>query len=89
MDAAFAASLVSPTVSAERALDDAQQFQAVLRELERLPKNERHILLLSSLEELDNREIAAVLGKTESAVRALLFRARTRLRERLEKGASR
>ncbi|MEG9438133.1 sigma-70 family RNA polymerase sigma factor [Edaphobacter sp. HDX4] len=89
MDAAFAESLIAPGISAERALDEAQQFQAVLRELERLPKNERHVLLLSSLEELDSREIAAVLGRTESAVRALLFRARTRLRERLEKGASR
>jgi RNA polymerase sigma-70 factor (ECF subfamily) len=31
-------------------------------------------------------EQAAVLGKSESAVRALLFRARARLRERLAKG---
>jgi RNA polymerase sigma-70 factor (ECF subfamily) len=89
MDATFAESLVANNISAEKALDQSQRIQAVLRELERLPKIERHILLLSSLEELDHREIAAVLGRTESAVRALLFRARTRLRERLEKGASR
>jgi RNA polymerase sigma-70 factor (ECF subfamily) len=89
MDAAFAEGLVAATISAERALDQSQRIQSVLRELERLPKTERHILLLSSLEELDTREIAAVLGRTESAVRALLFRARTRLRKRLEKGGSR
>ena len=88
MDAAFAEGLAT-SISAEKALDQSQRIQAVLRELERLPKTERHILLLSSLEELDTREIAAVLGRTESAVRALLFRARPRLRERLEKGASR
>jgi RNA polymerase sigma-70 factor (ECF subfamily) len=89
MDAVFAEGLVSTNISAEKALDQSQRIQAVLRELERLPRAERHILLLSSLEELDNREIAAVLGRTESAVRALLFRARTRLRKRLEKGGSR
>ncbi|HTH53893.1 MAG TPA: sigma-70 family RNA polymerase sigma factor, partial [Edaphobacter sp.] len=75
MDAAFAESLVANNISAEKALDQSQRIQAVLRELERLPKVERHILLLSSLEELDNREIAAILGRTESTVRALLFRA--------------
>lgn len=89
MDAVFAESLVSPGVSAEKAVADAQHFQTVLRELERLPREERHVLLLSSLDQLDNREIAAVLGRTESAVRALIFRARTRLRKRVEKGTSR
>jgi RNA polymerase sigma-70 factor (ECF subfamily) len=62
---------------------------AVLAEIERLPKPERHALLLSSLEELDTAEIATIIGRTESATRALLFRARTRLRTRLEKGARR
>jgi RNA polymerase sigma-70 factor (ECF subfamily) len=55
--------------------------------MERLPRAEHHILLLSAIEDLSTTEIATVLGKSESAVRALLFRARTRLRQRLEKGA--
>jgi len=58
----------------------------VLAEMERLPKAEKHVLLLSAVEEMGTSEMAEVLGKSESAVRALLFRARTRLRERLEKG---
>jgi RNA polymerase sigma-70 factor, ECF subfamily len=49
-----------------------------------LPKGERHVLLLSAIEELSTAEMAEVLGKSESAIRALLFRARTRLRQRLE-----
>jgi RNA polymerase sigma-70 factor (ECF subfamily) len=65
-------------------LDQTQRMRLVLRELERLPKGERHVLLLSANEELGTREIAEVLGRSDSAVRALLFRARTRLRERLE-----
>ena len=86
MDEIFARSLVASSVPADKALDEAQRMNAVLRELERLPKAERHVLLLSSLEELGTAEIAKVLGRSESGVRALLFRARTRLRERLERG---
>jgi RNA polymerase sigma-70 factor, ECF subfamily len=86
MDENFAESLVARSVPADQALDEAQRMKAVLRELERLPKAERHVLLLSSLEELGTAEIAKVLGRSESAVRALLFRARTRLRERIERG---
>jgi RNA polymerase sigma-70 factor, ECF subfamily len=40
------------------------------------------VLLLSAIDELGTAEIAAVLGRSESAVRALLSRARARLRER-------
>ncbi len=86
MDALFAESLVGGNVPADRAIDEAQRMQAVLAEMEKLPKAERHVLLLSASEELGTAEMAAVLGKSESAVRALLFRSRTRLRERLEKG---
>jgi RNA polymerase sigma-70 factor, ECF subfamily len=86
MDESFAESLVARTVPADEALDDAQRMKAVLRELERLPKGERHVLLLSALEELSTAEMAEVIGRSESAVRALLFRARARLRERLDIG---
>jgi RNA polymerase sigma-70 factor (ECF subfamily) len=70
---------------ADTAMAEAQRYQSVLREIERLPRAERHVLLLSALEELGTTEIAAVLARSESAVRALLSRARARLRERLEK----
>jgi RNA polymerase sigma-70 factor (ECF subfamily) len=88
MDESFAESLVASSMPADKALDEAQRMGAVLRELERLPRAERHILLLSSLQELGAAEMAKVLGRSESGVRALLFRARTRLRERLERGGA-
>jgi RNA polymerase sigma-70 factor, ECF subfamily len=87
-DQSFAESLVAKSVPADEALDEAQRLKSVLCEMERLPKGERHVLLLSAIEELDTTEMAKVLGKSESAVRALLFRARTRLRERLERGGA-
>jgi RNA polymerase sigma-70 factor (ECF subfamily) len=88
-DEGFADSLVGRNLPADEALNEAQRLRSVLRELERLPKAERDVLLLSVVEELGTAEMAEVLGRSESAVRALLFRARTRLRERLEEGEGR
>src|SRR5882724_1452235 len=89
IDVIFAESLAASNVPADEALEEAQHMRSVLRELERLPKEERHVLLLSAVDELGTAEMAKVLDRSESAVRALLFRARTRLRERLEKGVVR
>jgi RNA polymerase sigma-70 factor (ECF subfamily) len=86
IDEDFAKSLVATNAPADEALGDAQRMKAVLRELEKLPRAERLVLLLSTVEELETPEVAKVLGRSESAVRALLFRARTRLRERLDRG---
>ena len=86
IDEDFAKSLVATNAPADEALGDAQCIKAVLRELEKLPRAERQVLLLSTVEELETLEVAKVLGRSESAVRALLFRARTRLRERLDRG---
>jgi RNA polymerase sigma-70 factor, ECF subfamily len=84
MDEIFAAGLAARSVPADRAVDEARRMRAVLEEMERLPKAERHVLLLAAVDELGTAEMAEVLGRSESAVRALLFRARTRLRERLD-----
>lgn len=86
MDEQFAATLIARTLPADQALAETRRMAAVLAEIERLPSKERHVLLLSAIEELDTAEMAKVLGRTESGIRALLFRARTRLRERLQKG---
>jgi len=85
LDEPFAESLVAHSIPADQALSATRQITATLREIERLPKPERHALLLSAIDELSITEIATILHRSESAVRALLFRARTRLRERLDK----
>jgi RNA polymerase sigma-70 factor (ECF subfamily) len=86
LDEPFAQALVAGTTPADQALSDARQIAAVFVEIEKLPKHERNALLLSAVDELSITEIAAVMAKSESAIRALLFRARTHLRQRLEKG---
>ncbi len=83
MDRVFAESLAARDVSADAAMAQAEEFARVLREMERLPRAEREVLALAATEEMSAAEMAEVVGRSESAVRALLFRARARLKERL------
>ncbi len=89
MDDVFARSLVAGHLPADQAIAEAGELRLVLKELDRLPNAEKNVLLLSAVEEMKTAEIAVVLGKSESAVRALLFRARARLRERLDRRSRR
>jgi RNA polymerase sigma-70 factor (ECF subfamily) len=56
---------------------------ALDREIAALPGKQRAALLLSRLDGLAYRDVAEVLGCTEGAVKALLFRATHGLRGRL------
>lgn len=89
IDDAFARSLIGRNTPADLALHESRELACVFQEIDRLPRAERQVLLLSAIEELDTRELAQVLNKSESAIRALIFRARTRLRERLQKNQAR
>ena len=82
----FFQALPALAIPADQALHAAEQTRAVLQAIDHLPKRERQALLLSALEELGTEEIAQIMNKSESAIRALLYRARTRLRSRLGKG---
>jgi len=86
MDVDFAASLVSHEIPADQLLNEARTMAQVLAIIERLPEAEREVLLLSAMDELSTAEIGAILRRSESSVRSLLFRARAHLRQRLEKG---
>jgi RNA polymerase sigma-70 factor, ECF subfamily len=62
------------------------QMQRLLAQLiESLPEKLRQPLQLSTVEDLEHREIAAAMGLTEAAVRARLFQARQKLKEKLER----
>ena len=77
-------SLACSEPRADTALIAAQGHARVLRAIDRLPRKEREVLLLSAVDELKTAEIAAVQGSTESSVRSTLFRARQQLRQRLK-----
>jgi RNA polymerase sigma-70 factor (ECF subfamily) len=74
----------SGEATADVTLGAAEGCARILRMIDTLPRKEREVLRLSAMEELGTLEIAAVLRMTESGVRSCLFRARQRLRERLE-----
>ena len=85
LDDEFAAQLAAKCVPADQVLHEAQRMKAVLEAMDRLRTAEREALLLSAVDELNSAEIAAVMGRSEAAVRGLLFRARNRLHKRLER----
>lgn len=89
MDDVFAAGLVASGLPTDEGIAEAGRIAGVLAAIERLPERERQVLLLSAMEELSGAEIGKVLGRSESSVRSLLFRARARLKQRLGRGNSR
>ncbi len=74
----------SGEATAEINLGVAESCVRILHIMDTLPRKEREVLRLSAIEELGTLEIAAILRTTESSVRSCLFRARQRLRERME-----
>jgi RNA polymerase sigma-70 factor (ECF subfamily) len=61
------------------------ELSAVVREaLEVLGEDQKVAVLLNKFEEMSYAEIAEVMGRSEAAVKSLLARARTNLREQLE-----
>ena len=58
--------------------------RAIESAIQKLPETQRMAVVLRRYEELSYEEIAEVLDQTVPAVKSLLFRARTELRERLK-----
>src|SRR5579864_6848007 len=56
---------------------------------DRLSAQERAILWLAHVEEMSHKEIGAILGVKEKSVRVMVFRARERAKEMLEKAGFR
>jgi RNA polymerase sigma-70 factor (ECF subfamily) len=79
--------LVRPVVDWSPDLEDhmaTAEAQQILRQaIDTLPPLDKAVVVLSDLEELSNRDIAAVLGLSISAVKARLHRARLYLRGQL------
>jgi RNA polymerase sigma-70 factor (ECF subfamily) len=69
--------------SAERLVMDAHLSGEMQRALARIPERQRAALLLAELHDLTGVELAAALGVSHVAARALLTRARESLRQAL------
>jgi RNA polymerase sigma-70 factor (ECF subfamily) len=76
--------IASDAIPADETLQSSEAGSALERLMEALPKKLREPLILSTLEEMSPREVAATLGISEAAVRSRIFRARQILREKLK-----
>ncbi|NRA30725.1 MAG: RNA polymerase sigma factor, partial [Parvularculaceae bacterium] len=65
--------------------EEAMHYQTVVSEFRALPHNDKVVLALIAIEGLKYDEVATLLDVPIGTVRSRLSRARTRLRERLEK----
>ncbi|HEY4359118.1 MAG TPA: sigma-70 family RNA polymerase sigma factor [Acidobacteriaceae bacterium] len=83
MDEVIAETAASPAPGVATQVMSAVELARVLNAMERLPKAERMVLVLTAFEQLSAAEIAGIVGRSQSSVRALLFRARERLKQRL------
>jgi RNA polymerase sigma-70 factor (ECF subfamily) len=74
---------------ADDTMHGAQITAALERLIAALPAKLRKPLVLSTIEEMSPKEVAATLGINEAAVRSRVFRARQMLREKLAGGVGR
>ena len=77
------AEVASSDTPADRTIQCTQLSAALEKLIEALPEKLRQPLILSTIEEMSPREVAATLGINEAAVRSRVFRARQILREKL------
>ncbi len=81
--------VASANAAADETVQGAQVRAALERMVAALPEKLREPLILSTIEEMCPREVAATLGINEAAVRSRVFRARQILREKLAEGLAR
>lgn len=84
-----AVDIEASTPIADATVQQAQITGILEKLIQALPPKLRQPLILSTIEEMSPREVAAVLGIEESAVRSRIFRARKILKEKLSQSGSR
>ncbi|MFC2021034.1 RNA polymerase sigma factor [Chloroflexota bacterium] len=69
----------------ESSAEAYSEQQELLKVIDRLPSNQRRVIILKFIEGMDNREIAKIIGKSEGALRVMQMRALAALRKELGK----
>jgi RNA polymerase sigma-70 factor (ECF subfamily) len=69
--------------SPRRAVERKQLYSAIMEALQKLPEDQRQVILLRELEGLSYKEIADVMGVKEGTVMSRLFYARKKLQKLL------
>jgi RNA polymerase sigma-70 factor, ECF subfamily len=72
------------SVNAEQAIVIRERMMAIRQKVEALPEQQKLAVLMHKYQQMDYKQIAEVLKKSESATKSLLFRAYETLREQLK-----
>jgi RNA polymerase sigma-70 factor (ECF subfamily) len=78
------ATVVSDTRRTDDLVEGREELHAVLRGVADLPDDRREALIMRFALDMDNREIARALGRSEGATKVLLHRAIRQLDQRLK-----
>jgi RNA polymerase sigma-70 factor, ECF subfamily len=71
-------------LNAEQAMVRRERMLAIRRKVEALPEQQKLAVIMHKYQQMDYKEIAEVLKKSESATKSLLFRAYETLRDQLK-----
>ena len=72
------------SLTAEQAMVQRERLQAIRSKVEALPEQQRLAVIMHKYQQMDYKQIAEVLKKSESATKSLLFRAYETLRDQLK-----
>ncbi|HUA14136.1 MAG TPA: sigma-70 family RNA polymerase sigma factor [Verrucomicrobiae bacterium] len=72
------------TMNAEQLMMRRERMLAIRQKVEALPEQQKLAVIMHKYQQMDYRQIAEVLKKSESATKSLLFRAYETLREQLK-----
>ena len=76
--------LPDAALTAEQSMVRRERMMAIRSKVEALPKQQRLAVIMHKYQQMDYKQIAEVLKKSESATKSLLFRAYETLREQLK-----
>jgi RNA polymerase sigma-70 factor, ECF subfamily len=76
--------LPDASLNAEQQMVRQERLLAIRRKIEALPEQQRLAVIMHKYQQMDYKQIADVLKKSESATKSLLFRAYETLREQLK-----
>src|ERR1700728_4622266 len=71
-------------LTAEQAMVQRERLQAIRSKVEALPEQQRLAVIMHKYQQMDYKQIAEILKKSESATKSLLFRAYETLRDQLK-----
>ena len=78
------AAILSAPLDTERVVEEREEVQEVLEGVSKLPEDRREALIMRFALDMDNREIARALGRSEGATKVLIHRAIKQLEQGLK-----